>query len=61
MARALGGAVHFRKTDLLKDGEIAEAVAGAAEKGAIKYLANIAGIQHIDTVEDFPMEKYDLF
>jgi 3-hydroxybutyrate dehydrogenase len=32
----------------------------AAEVGTVKYLANIAGIQHIDTVEDFPMEKYDL-
>jgi 3-hydroxybutyrate dehydrogenase len=28
--------------------------------GNIKYLANIAGIQHIDAIEDFPMEKYDL-
>jgi 3-hydroxybutyrate dehydrogenase len=25
-----------------------------------QYLANIAGIQHVDSVENFPMEKYDL-
>ena len=60
MARELGGAVHFVQTDLLQDEEIAAAVEKAAEVGTVKYLANIAGIQHIDTVEDFPMEKYDL-
>ena len=27
--------------------------------GTIKYLLNIAGIQHIDAIEDFPMEIYD--
>lgn len=27
--------------------------------GSIKYLANIAGIQHIDSIENFPMETYD--
>ena len=60
MAGAMGGNLHFLKTDLLEDREIERAVAEAATKGTIKYLANIAGIQHIDAVEDFPMEKYDL-
>jgi len=32
----------------------------AASLGQVKYLANVAGIQHIDSVENFPMEKYDL-
>ena len=32
----------------------------AAQVGDIKYLVNIAGLQHIDSVENFPMEKYDL-
>ena len=36
------------------------AVAEAAKLRRIKFLANIAGIQHIDSVENFPMEKYDL-
>ena len=35
-------------------------MADAAKLGTIKYLANVAGIQHINAVEDFPMEKYDL-
>lgn len=59
-AKELGGKMVFIKTDLCKDEEIAGAVSKAAKLGAIKYLANIAGIQHIDSVENFPMEKYDL-
>jgi len=60
MAREMGGQMIFIQTDLTKDGEIEHAVAEAAKLGAIKYLANIAGIQHIDSIENFPMEKYDL-
>jgi 3-hydroxybutyrate dehydrogenase len=59
MARKLGGKVAFLKTDLRCDAQIESAVAKAAEFGHIKYLANIAGLQHIDPVEDFPLEKYD--
>ncbi len=60
IARNRGGRVIFMKTDLTQDEEIERAVDEAAKLGAIKYLANIAGIQHIDPVENFPMEKYDL-
>lgn len=60
MARDMGGQMIFVKTDLCKDEEIQKAVGDAAKLGSIKYLANIAGIQHIDSVENFPMEKYDL-
>jgi 3-hydroxybutyrate dehydrogenase len=60
LARDMGGQMIFIKTDLTKDGDIQNAVSEAAKLGTIKYLANIAGIQHIDPVEDFPMEKYDL-
>lgn len=60
MAREMGGQMIFIKTDLCRDEEIEQAIAEAAEAGTIKYLANIAGIQHIDSVENFPMEKYDL-
>ncbi|MFN3535591.1 MAG: SDR family oxidoreductase, partial [Desulfatiglandales bacterium] len=31
----------------------------AADNGQIKYVANIAGIQHVSPIEDFPMEKFD--
>lgn len=60
MARDMGGQMIFIKTDLTQDGDIEHAVAEAAKLGTLKYLANIAGIQHIDSVENFPMEKYDL-
>ena len=59
MAREMGGQMIFVKTDLCNDGDIEHAVAEAAKLGAIKYVANIAGIQHIDSIENFPMEKYD--
>lgn len=60
MAREMGGEMVFIKTDLSQDSDIEYAVKEAATLGTIKYLVNIAGIQHIDSVENFPMEKYDL-
>ncbi|MFW6147649.1 MAG: SDR family oxidoreductase [Thermodesulfobacteriota bacterium] len=60
MARDMGGQMIFIKTDLTKDEEIEHAVKEAAKLGTVKYLVNIAGIQHIDSIENFPMEKYDL-
>jgi len=60
LAREMGGEMIFIKTDLTRDEEIKDAVEEAAKLGTIKYLVNIAGIQHIDSVENFPMEKYDL-
>ena len=59
MAREMGGQMIFIKTDLTRDEDIEIAISEAAKLGTIKYLANIAGIQHIDSVENFPMEKYD--
>lgn len=59
-ARELGGQMIFIKTDLTVDEEIENAVKEAAKLGSIKYVANIAGLQHIDSVDQFPMEKYDL-
>jgi 3-hydroxybutyrate dehydrogenase len=60
IARQMGGRMVFIKADLTQDEEMGHAVDEAAQLGTIKYLANIAGIQHIDSVENFPMEKYDL-
>jgi 3-hydroxybutyrate dehydrogenase len=60
MARKLGGNVQFIKTDLTNDTHIENCVKQAAKVGSIKFLANIAGLQHIDSVENFPMQKYDL-
>jgi 3-hydroxybutyrate dehydrogenase len=60
IARELGGRVIFFSGDLTRDEDIEKIVQRAAQIGTIKYLANIAGIQHINSIEDFPMEKYDL-
>jgi len=60
MAKVLGGKVIFLKTDLTRDVDIVNCVEQARKYGNIKFLANIAGIQHINAIEDFPMEKYDL-
>ena len=60
MARDLGGQMIFIRTDLTRDQEIENAVREAAKLGEIKFLVNIAGIQHIDPIDRFPMEKYDL-
>jgi len=60
LARDLGGQMIFIQADLGKDTDIEKAVADAAKLGAVKFLVNIAGIQHIDSIENFPMEKYDL-
>lgn len=60
MARELGGQMIFIQADLGKDEDIEKAVAEAASLGTIKYLVNIAGIQHIDSIDNFPMAKYDL-
>jgi len=60
IARGLGGKVVFIKTDLTKDEQIEQAVHEASKLGTIKFLANIAGLQHIDSIDNFPMEVYDL-
>ena len=57
---AMGGKAIFIKADLTSDDDIEKYVKGASQYGQIKFLANIAGIQHIDSVESFPMEAYDV-
>jgi 3-hydroxybutyrate dehydrogenase len=60
MAREMGGQMVFLPTDLTRDNDITAAVNEAAKLGTIKFLLNIAGMQHIDAIENFPMETYDL-
>jgi 3-hydroxybutyrate dehydrogenase len=60
MARDMDGQMIFIQSDLTRDQDIEHAVQEAAKLGNIKYLANVAGIQHIDSIENFPMTKYDL-
>lgn len=45
--------------DLTSDEDLERIVTSAAEHGTIRYLVNIAGTQHIDPIEEFPMETYD--
>jgi len=56
----MGGKAIFIKADLTSDEDIEKYVKEASQYGQIKFLANIAGIQHIDSVENFPMEAYDV-
>ena len=59
MGKVLGGKIVFQKADLSKDHDIQAVVKEAQRLGTVKFLANIAGIQHINAIEDFPMEMYD--
>jgi 3-hydroxybutyrate dehydrogenase len=59
MGKVLGGKIIFQKADLTKDPDIQAVVKEAQKLGTVKFLANIAGIQHINAIEDFPMEMYD--
>lgn len=55
----LGGSFESVVADLTSDEDLERIVASAAERGSIRYLANVAGTQHIDSIEEFPMETYD--
>ena len=48
------------ETDLTDDADVDAVVEAAADEGDLRYVANIAGMQHIDTVAEFPMEQYEL-
>ncbi len=48
------------ETDLTSDDDVAAVVEAAADEGQLRYVANIAGLQHIDSIADYPMEQYDL-
>lgn len=45
--------------DLTNDTDIQYIVEEAADLGAITYLLNTAGAQHISPIADFPMDAYD--
>jgi 3-hydroxybutyrate dehydrogenase len=56
----LPGSVESVPADLTDEGDIESAVAAAAELGELRYLANIAGLQTIAPIDEFPLEQYDL-
>ena len=47
-------------TDLTDDGDVEAMVDAAAEEGDLSFVANIAGMQHIESIAEFPVEQYDL-
>ncbi len=55
----LEGTVEPIVGDPAEDEDLERIVDRAAELGDVKYLANVAGIQHIDPIDEFPMEAYD--
>src|SRR6056297_1003716 len=54
------GDFHGAETDLTDDGDVEAVVEAAADEGELRYVANIAGMQHIASISEFPMERYDL-
>lgn len=60
LCEGLDGRMVFIPCDLTEDAQMDRAVAQAAELGQVRYLANIAGIQHVDPIEDFPVKTFDL-
>jgi 3-hydroxybutyrate dehydrogenase len=48
------------EADLTDDAALAALAEEAAARGDVRYLANIAGMQHIASIAEFPMETYDL-
>ncbi|MFB6298482.1 MAG: SDR family oxidoreductase [Salinirussus sp.] len=56
----LPGVFHPVTTDLTDDDSVAAMVEAASEAGDLRFVANIAGMQHIASIDQFPMEQYDL-
>jgi 3-hydroxybutyrate dehydrogenase len=54
------GEIQGVPTDLTDDGDVEAMIEAAAGEGDLRYVANIAGMQHIASIPEFPMEKYDL-
>jgi 3-hydroxybutyrate dehydrogenase len=54
------GQVETVHADLTDEDAIKGIVEAAAELGQLRYVANIAGLQHIAPIESFPTEKWDL-
>ncbi len=56
----LPGGIESVEADLTEESDIEQAVERAADLGDLRYLANVAGLQTIAPIAEFPTEKYDL-
>lgn len=54
------GRIEPFDADLTDDTELEAVVEEAASLGTVTYLANIAGLQHVESIDEFPMDRYDL-
>jgi 3-hydroxybutyrate dehydrogenase len=53
------GNVHQIEGDLTEADDIERVVEEAAKLGELRFLANVAGLQHVAPLEEFPTEQYD--
>lgn len=53
------GTVLSVPTDLASEADVRAAVEAAAGEGSLRYVANIAGMQHIASLPGFPTDKFD--
>ncbi len=57
---AAAGSVHYNGADMTKPDEIAALVADTEKTfGSVDVLVNNAGIQHVEPVEDFPVDTWN--
>jgi 3-hydroxybutyrate dehydrogenase len=54
------GPLETLVADLQAPADIEGIVAEADELGTVRYVANIAGVQHVDAISEFPLERYQL-
>ena len=55
-----GGKVIYHPADMTKPHEISDLIETAVEEfDGVDVLVNNAGIQHVEKIEDFPVEKWD--
>ena len=47
------------ETDLTDDADVESLVERAADAGDLRYVANVAGAQHISPLATFPMDRFD--
>jgi 3-hydroxybutyrate dehydrogenase len=56
----VAGRLETVEGNLADDDDVERIVEAAAGHGQVKFLANVAGMQHIAPIEEFPMDRYDL-